>query len=91
MRIESILFTMLLFAFLLLELSIFGYIKSDNVRYILSASISTAALCSISYLLYEIANQKIPQTKKDYYFYFMENKSRLSDEPFFNLPAMHRK
>lgn len=90
MKIESILFAMLLLALLLLELAIFGYVKSNNDWYMLSAGISTAALCLVSYLLYAIAHSKTPQAKKDYYFYFTDNQ-RFREDPFFFLPAAKRK
>ena len=90
LKLESILFTMLLLAFLLLELAVFGYVKSNNSWYILGAGISTAALCAVSYLLYDMALSRTPESKKDYYFYFTGNQ-RFQEDPFGFLPVVKRK
>lgn len=90
MKVENILFVMVLLALLLLELAVFGYIRSNNPWYIFSAGISTAALCSVVYLLYVVAAGKTPGNKQDYYFYFTDNRP-FREEPFGFLPPAKRK
>ncbi|MEN6326358.1 MAG: hypothetical protein ABFD18_09150 [Syntrophomonas sp.] len=89
MKVESTLFVMLLLALLLLELAVFGYIRTNNPWYIFSAGISTAALCAVGYLLYVVAG-KATGNKQDYYFYFTDNR-RFREDPFGFLPAAKRK
>ncbi len=89
MKVEGTLFVMLWLALLLLELAVFGYVRTNNPWYILSAGISTAALCSAGCLLYVVAG-KTPGSRQDYYFYFTDNR-RIKEEPFGFLPAAKRK
>jgi hypothetical protein len=64
------LFIYLLFSLLLLELSLYGLLQTDNTYYLFSLFLSTSNIIYIVYYIHTLSNQK-SKPAKDYYFYFI--------------------
>lgn len=76
MNKERLVFILLLSSFILLEISLYGLVKTGNSFYIIAIIASTIACtytgyCLISHLLYKIAD-----TQKDQYYFFLDQDDR---------------
>ncbi len=86
MNKERLAFFLLLFSVILLEISLYGLVKTENSYYIIAVIASTIASNYTGYCLISHLLDKIADTQKDQYYFFLNQDDR-QDNSFFPGPG----